>query len=156
MPTQTERRESRPAGSSAATGDEPIDRRDQDVLDSFDRCVRSEGFFETFYDNLMAKSPEIERKFAHTDMEKQKQVVMASLLTCLRMGNGDPRARLAVAEIGASHSRQGHNIRPELYRLWLDALCEAVRDHDRRFTPLLAAKWRKEMRAPIALITSMY
>jgi hypothetical protein len=50
----------------------------QVVLESYHRCEVSGGFFDTFYETFFAKSPEIPPKFAKTDMEKQKQAVMAS------------------------------------------------------------------------------
>ena len=134
----------------------PVDHRDKDVMESYYRCEDSNGFFDTFYDVFFSMSPEIPKRFANTDMAKQKQVVMASLLMCLRLRSGEPQARRAVEEIGESHSRQGHNIPPELYGLWLDALCEAVKRHDRLYSPLLAMKWRNAMQDAIALIKSKY
>ena len=135
---------------------ETIDRRDADVMEIYYRCEDSPGFFDTFYEIFFAKSPEIPPKFANTDMERQKQIVMASLLTCLRLRSGDPEARRAVEELGEKHSRRGLNVRPELYGVWLDSLCEAIQQHDRHYTPLLAMKWRNAMHDAIALITSNY
>jgi hemoglobin-like flavoprotein len=129
---------------------------DESVIQSYYRVEDAGGFFDTFYAIFFAKSPEIPRKFAHTDMEKQKQVVMASLLSVLRLRTGDPQARRAVCEIGRTHSRQGHDIRPELYELWLDSLCEALRRHDPLYTPELEAAWRAAMRDGIDSIASMY
>ena len=132
------------------------DCRDEDVMESYYRCEDSPGFFDTFYEIFFSKSPEIPPKFAHTDMERQKQIVMASLLTCLRLRSGDPEARRAIEELGDKHSRRGYDIPPNLYGLWLDSLCEAIQQHDPHFSPLLAMKWRNSMRDAIALITSKY
>ena len=126
------------------------------VLDSYHRCEASEGFFTTFYKIFFTKSPEIPPKFAHTDMEKQKQIVMASLLWLLRLEQGDPIARSEVANIGGTHNRSGHNIAPWMYELWLDALCETVAQHDPQFSPELEKLWRREMRHGIELIISRY
>lgn len=133
-----------------------LDETYDSVLASYHRCDDSGDFFDTFYEIFFAKSPEIPPKFANTDMEKQKQVVMASVLWVLRLRTGDPRARQEVEEIGRTHSRQGHNIRPELYDLWLDALCESVQKHDPQYSSELDAKWRDIMRVGIDLITSKY
>ena len=138
------------------TQNAPTNERDKDVMESYYRCEDSEGFFDTFYEAFFSKSPEIPQRFINTDMEKQKQIVMASLLMCLRLPSGDPQARQAVEEIGETHSRRGKNIPPEWYDFWLDALCEAVRRHDRFYSPLLATKWRNTMQAAIALIRSKY
>jgi hypothetical protein len=89
------------------------------VLESYHRCETSGGFFDTFYDLFLAKLPEIPPRFANTDMQKQKQVVMASVLMVLRLRTGDPSACRFVIELGQSHNRRGHNIPPRLYPLWL-------------------------------------
>ena len=81
---------------------------------------------------------------------------MASVLTMLRLGTGDLAARRAVEEIGETHSRRGHDIWPDLYPLWLDALCEAVGRHDSQCTLELEAKLRRLIQQGIDLITSRY
>jgi hemoglobin-like flavoprotein len=126
------------------------------VLDSYHRCEDAGGLFDTFYDLFFAKSPEIPRKFAGTDMEKQKQVVMASLLWMLRLYQGDPIARAEVEKLAESHSRRRHDVRPELYGLWLESLCEAIAQHDPEHTSELEAQWRRVMRPGIELMQSRY
>ena len=133
-----------------------VDCRDPDVMESYYRCEDSPGFFDTFYERFFAKSPEIPPKFANTDMARQKQIMMASLLMCLRLRSGDPEARRAVEQLGDKHSRRGFDVKPEMYSLWLDALCEAIQRHDVHYSPLLAMKWRNTMRDAIAVITSRY
>ena len=123
---------------------------------SYHRCEKSRGFFETFYRKFFDKSADIPPKFSLTDMEKQKQVVMASVLTCLRMQSGDEVARMAVEEIGERHSRRERDIPPKMYGLWLDALCESIREHDPEYSPDLEASWREAMRPSIEIITSKY
>lgn len=126
------------------------------VLESYHRCEESGGFFDTFYDIFFAKSSEIPPKFANTDMQKQKQVIGASLLWVLRYGRGDPIALEEVRKIGDTHSRQGHDIPPRLYTFWLDALCQAIEQHDPEFTPDLESQWRVIMEEGIDLIVSRY
>jgi hemoglobin-like flavoprotein len=128
----------------------------QAVLDSYHRCEESRGFFDTFYEVFFSKSPEIPRRFARTDMEKQKQSAMASVLMVLLLDSGDVMARQCVAEIAESHSRRRHDVRPELYDLWLEALCEAVQEHDPQCTPELVAQWRQAMRPGIDLMIAAY
>ena len=122
-----------------------------DVIASYQRCEDSGGFIDTFYEIFFAKSPDIPPKFAHTDMEKQKQIVMASLLWILRLYKGDPIARREVEALAESHNRHGHNIAPELYELWLDALCESVAQCDPESTIELEEKWRRVMRPGISV-----
>ncbi len=128
----------------------------QAVLDSYHRCEDAGGLFDTFYDLFFAKSPEIRRKFAGTDMEMQKQVVMASLLWMLRLYKGDPIARAEVEKLAESHNRRQHDVRPELYEIWLDSLCEAIAKHDPQHTPQLDSQWRRVMRTGIELMQSKY
>ena len=54
------------------------------------------------------------------------------------------------------HSRRGVDIAPHLYELWLDALCEAVEEHDPEFTAELGKQWREAMRPGIELIVARY
>ena len=133
-----------------------MDEQYEAVIASYYRCEDSGGFFDTFYDIFFTKSPGIPPKFANTDMEKQKQIVMASVLMCLRLRAGDAIARRTIDEIGESHSRSGHNISPELYELWLDALCESVQKHDPQYSPELESIWRETMQEGIDLIRSIY
>ena len=133
-----------------------MDESFEKVLASYHRCEDSGGFFDTFYEIFFAKSPEIPPKFAHTDMEMQKQVVAASMLWMLRLQSGDEVARREIEKIGESHSRRAHNIRPELYALWLDALCKAIAKHDPQYTFELDTMWRDAMREGIDLIVSKY
>ncbi|REK16545.1 MAG: globin [Planctomycetota bacterium] len=126
------------------------------VLNSYHRCETAGGLFDTFYDVFFAKSPEIPPKFVQTDMERQKQDVMASVLMALRLAGGDAVARKYVSELAESHSRGRHNIKPELYALWLDALCESIKQHDPQYTPELEQQWREAMRPAIELMMAAY
>lgn len=128
----------------------------EDVVESYHRCEASGGFFDTFYAIFFAKSPEIPPRFAKTNMEKQKQMLMASVLMVLRLGSGDPVVRKYMEEIAEIHSRRGHDIRPKLYDLWLDALCEAVQKYDPQYTPELEAQWREAMRPGIEIMIAAY
>jgi hemoglobin-like flavoprotein len=128
----------------------------EQVFASYHRCEAAGGFFDSFYEILFAKSSEIPPKFADTEMARQKQDAMASVLMALRLATGDRVARGYVEEIAESHNRHGHNIRPELYDLWLDALCEAVQRHDPQYIPALEAQWRQAMRPAIELIVAAY
>ena len=48
------------------------------------------------------------------------------------------------------------NIRPDLYDLWLDSVCETVKRMDPEWTPQVEQAWRERMAPGIALITSLY
>ena len=63
------------------------------------------------------------------------------------------RSLRVTAEI---HSRHFLDIRPELYALWLDSLCEAIQQHDSQHTPELEQLWREAMQKGIDLMISAY
>jgi len=133
-----------------------MNKETEEALESYRRCEATGKFFDSFYDIFFAKSNQIPPKFAKTDMEKQKQIVMASVLMVLRLGTGDRVARQYVEELAKSHSRSGHDIGPQLYELWLDALCETIKITDPKYTPQLEQQWRKAMRPGIELMTASY
>jgi len=128
----------------------------QQALASYHRCEAAGGLFDSFYEIFFAKSPAIALMFANTDMERQKQDAMASVLMALRLGSGDSIARQYIQAIAETHSRRDYRIRPELYDLWLDALCEAVARHDPHYTTELENSWRLAMRPAIDLMIASY
>ena len=123
---------------------------------SYDRCLENEGFYDTFYEKFLAKLEEIPPLFANTDFRKQKQMIRMSVRMMVRLGAGEDGTKLAISKLGESHSRRQHNIRPELYDLWLDALCESIAHHDPEYTSELEQKWRDTMQAGIKMMISMY
>ena len=123
---------------------------------SYDRCLENDGFFDTFYEEFLAKSEEIPPLFANTDFRKQKQMIRMSVRMLVRLGAGKDATKLAISKLGESHSRRQHNIRPELYGLWLDALCESIAQYDPEYTPELEQQWRDTMQAGIEMMISMY
>ena len=126
------------------------------VKQSFDRCGESEGFYDTFYEVFLAKSPEIPPLFAQTEFKKQKQLLKATITIMVRYPVQEEQSRTVLEKVGQTHNRSGHNIWPALYALWLESLCETVQKHDPEFSPSLEAHWRQRMQEGIAVITAMY
>ena len=110
---------------------------------SFYRCRRDGTFIDTFYDLFLAKSPEIAQKFVNTDFRIQKLMLRQSLLEMICFERGMSGTREEIERLGRSH--RDLNITPEMYSMWLDALCEAVQQHDPEFTPELEQLWRQAM-----------
>ena len=130
---------------------------DYDAVEaSYDRCLEDAGFFDTFYDLFLVKSEEIPPLFANTDFRKQKQVVRLSVRMMIRLGEGRPETVHAIEKLGELHSSRDHNVRPELYQLWLDTLCECVKRSDPEYTPELEQKWRDTMQPGIEMMIAMY
>lgn len=126
------------------------------VKNSFTRCGESDGFYDTFYDVFLAKSPEIPPLFAKTDFKKQKQVLKATVALMVKHRLHEEQTSVALEKVGKTHSRDGYDIRPELYTLWLDSLCETVKQHDPECTPELESHWRQRMQEGIDFIVSAY
>ena len=123
---------------------------------SYDRCLENDEFLDTFYEEFLAKSEEIPPLFANTDFRRQKQMIRMSVRMMVRLGAGEDGTKLAISKLGETHSRHHHNIRPELYGLWLDALCESITQYDPEYTPKLEQQWRDTMQAGIEMMISMY
>lgn len=69
---------------------------------------------------------------------------------------GDADARRSVQRMGEAHGRLNLDIRPDLYELWLDSLCEAIRIHDTEFSEALERDWRRWMKVGIDLMIQLY
>jgi hemoglobin-like flavoprotein len=126
------------------------------VTASYQRCRTSDGFADTFYAHFLSKSPEVVEKFRRTDFSRQKLMLRESLLAMLLFNLGSDDARAELQRLALRHSRRGVDIPPHLYELWLDALCEAVVEHDPECTADLIDQWRKAMQAGIQLLVAQY
>ena len=126
------------------------------VKASFARCGESDGFYDTFYDVFLGKSPDIPPLFAKTDFKKQKQLLKATAALLVRHQSHEEQVSTVLEKVGKTHNREGYNIRPDFYPLWLDSLCETVKRHDPQYTPALEQQWRMRMGEGIECIVSAY
>ena len=120
------------------------------VVASYHRARHSGQLFDTFYELFLSKSADIPPMFARTDFSRQKLMLRESILEMLvfaQTGSG-----LAEIERLAERHRQ-LNVKAVHYELWLDALCEALAQHDPEFSPALEQKWRDAMRKGIVLLS---
>jgi hemoglobin-like flavoprotein len=124
------------------------------VMQSYGRCCASSDFFDDFYQNFLASSPQIREKFANTDMTAQKQLLRQGILNLVLYARGMPDTKLRA--LGCSHARDALDIRPELYDLWLDSLLRTIRIHDRAWDEQTGVAWREVLTKGINLIKSYY
>jgi hemoglobin-like flavoprotein len=110
---------------------------------SFYRCRRDGNFIDTFYELFLSKSPEIAQKFAQTDFKVQKLMLRQSLLEMICFARGMSGTREEIERLG--HSHRELKIKPDMYSMWLDALCDAIQKHDPEYTPELEQLWRQAM-----------
>jgi hypothetical protein len=91
--------------------------------DSYERCLSQGGFLDKFYDRYIAADQTVARKFANTDLEKQKRMLDASLHMILALRNMHrAEAVTYFKRIGVTHDRKHHDIAPEFYDIWLTSL----------------------------------
>ena len=74
----------------------------------------------------------------------------------IRLNTGNANARRIIEKVGETHASHALDIRPELYELWLNSLCEAVQRHDPAYHADLEAAWRESMQEGIQLVTTHY
>lgn len=113
-------------------------------------------FFARFYANFLRQSPLIAPMFARRDMAKQRRLLRAGISFLLQYAQGNDYAALRVGDLAASHSRNRHNINPNMYPLWIDALMMTVQEFDEQFTPDLRNKWVAALRVSIERMISQY
>ena len=124
------------------------------VMQSYGRCCASDGFFDSFYQNFLASSPQIRDRFANTDMPAQKLLLRQGILNLVMYARGMPDTKLRA--LGESHSRERLDIRPELYDLWLDALLLTISEHDKECDADVRQAWREVLNKGIAVIKAGY
>ena len=110
---------------------------------SYYRCRRDENFLDTFYDVFLSKSPAIAQMFAKTDFKLQKLMLRQSLLELLCFDREMSGTREEIERLGLRHKEL--RVTPEMYSMWLDSLCEAIKKHDPNYTPALEQLWRGAM-----------
>jgi len=126
----------------------------QRTRDSLGRCVECEPFLWRFYELFMASSPKVADLFKDTDFERQQRVLQDSLYEMLvAAGTTKGPAHDELERLGALHKKLG--VADDMYELWLDALVEAAREHDRRFTDELEKDWRASFAGPIDFMKSV-
>ena len=116
---------------------------------SLSRCLADPGFLTRFYELFLGSSPEIAGKFKNTDFDKQKRVLSSSLYVLVMAMEGGAPALAYLERIAQQHSREGIDIRPELYDIWLRCLIQAVQEHDPQFTEEIERLWRETMQVGI-------
>ncbi len=116
-------------------------------LASLRRCLAAPGFLDSFYERFMSSSEEVREKFRNTDMKRQARVLEDSLYVVANAVQGEENslARGALPSLAARHSRQGMDIRPGLYDLWIDCLVDTARAHDPQFDAAADSAWRETL-----------
>ena len=130
---------------------------DADLFNSsLERCLRTPGFLDQFYELFIGSSDEVAEKFKHTDFARQRKILKGSLYMLMLASFGVPEARQHLDRLAELHSRGQLDIRPELYDLWLDCMLKTVEAFDPRFDEQTADAWRHVLDAGIDVMKSRY
>lgn len=124
--------------------------------DSLERCSKNSDFLEDFYTLFIASSDEVSKKFQNTDLKKQKRMLKASLFMLVLAAEGKLEGLEHLEKIAESHNRQNLDIKPELYKIWLECLIQTVEKYDKKFNSKIEDVWRKTMSTGINFMTSRY
>jgi hypothetical protein len=117
--------------------------------------VRSEAFLTDFYRLFLAKNPAIRERFRDTDMKRQRTMLRRSLQHMLAF-SVTLTADDYLFDVGRRHSQSGLDITADLYAVWLDALIQAARLHDPRWSRAVEVAWRVGMAAGIEFMKSCH
>jgi|GEM_PF-4974621 len=120
------------------------------VVASYHRARESGEVFGTFYRLFLSKSPEIPPMFARTEFPHQILMLRESLLEMLMFSQSESGGA-AIEHLAERH--RSLNVKPRHYELWLDALCEALAQHDPEFSVELEQMWRHAMQKRIKLMS---
>ena len=121
--------------------------------DSFERCINDPLFLDQFYDIFLASSDEVSAMFKDTDMGTQKAMLMTSLVYMSHAHKDTPGL---LSEIAEKHNKHNLDIKPHLYKLWLDSLIAAAKSIDPLFDVNTESLWRETLQPGIDFMVSKY
>ena len=134
----------------------PGEFADEAVRLSLERCEAAGDFGEVFYHKFLNASPEIPRFFSGTDFHRQRQLLHDSVRNMVSGDVSNPDLRNGLTHLGQLHGREGRNIPPRLYELWLDGVCDTVQALDPEWTEALEREWRVRLRPGMQIIMAEY
>lgn len=126
-----------------------------EVIASYNRAKQN-NLAEKFYEKLLASDTRISNAFTHTNFEEQRKLFVKGLLMLLQYGDNTTIGNIAIKRLGHSHSREGMNIAPELYPLWVQCLLETIAELDPEYSHELEQLWRNKLKKGIDAMTEAY
>ena len=128
-----------------------------DVYNSYGRCLMDDNFFDHLYNTFLTSNDEIPRRFAKTNIAKQKELIRHGLGTVLNYAKEDnAMAALVIARLKDSHGPDKLDIEPRLYAFWIDTLIKTVMKCDPEFTPELGESWKHVVMPAVTEMISAY
>jgi len=126
--------------------------------DSYSRVASAKvnaKFFDRFYELFLASDESIATKFDGVDLDRQKQMLKASL-TEMTLFFVDHNITSYMRALATVHSKSGRNIEPQLYDRWLDAVIAAVNELDPYANEHVELAWRLVLAPGIAFMKFQY
>ena len=123
---------------------------------SYDRCGAAEHFFEDFYRNFFVRCPQAKVMFAHTDFERQHNLLKHAFGLLLIFPNQPEREPTILARVAERHSRRELGVDPSMYQPFIEALIDTVRSCDPEFTPAVESAWRRTVEKGVAYMQAKY
>src|SRR5438093_3525527 len=109
---------------------------------SYDRCCEAPDFLQAFYRNFLRACPEAVPRFAGTNFDHQTRLLRHAIGLLLAFPNQPASEPSLLARVAERHSRRDLNIEPALYRPFIDALIDTVKQFDRECMPAVETSWR--------------
>jgi len=123
---------------------------------SYDRCCAAEHVCEDFYRNCFGRCPQAKSRFAHTDFERQNNLLRHAFGLLLIFPNQPEREPTILARVAERHSRRELGVDPSMYPPFIEALIDTVRDCDPQFTPAVESAWRRTVDKGVAYMQAKY
>ena len=112
-------------------------------------------FIDGFYDRFLACSPEIANKFANTDFDKQKRMLLLSMIhVASYFASGE--SGQVLEDLARKHSQKELDIEPHLYDYWLESLLSTVENYDPEFNEDVRESWRTVLTPGMEYMKSQY
>lgn len=115
----------------------------------------SDEFFDYFYWHLINSSVKIEKAFADTDMEWQKNMLKKSLVYAVNFSCAGQDVSY-MRDIAKKHSKSDKDIDPQLYDLWADSMLAAVEKFDEFYDEDVDLAWRLALSHVITYMKYMH
>lgn len=126
------------------------------VQNSYGRCLSNGDMLETFYQEFLASSGEVAKRFKHTDFEQQHKLLRHGINLMIMYAAGNIAGQSGLKRIKESHSRARLNIEPRFYSMWKRALLSAIGKHDKKFDRETREAWNDVLNKGIDFVTAGY
>ena len=123
---------------------------------SYERCCQASDFLQTFYRNFLAACPEAAPRFAHTNFEQQTKLLRHAIGLLLIFPGQPQKEPTLLARVAERHSTRDLDVDPALYRPFIDALVDTVKQFDRECTPAVEAAWWATVAPGVAYMKSKH